>query len=612
MCGIAGILNRHAEPVHESTLIAMLARLDHRGPDACGVFIDRNLGLGHTRLSIIDTSRLADQPMSNEDGTVVVIFNGEIYNFEELKADLSGRGHVFKNNSDTEVIVHAWEEFGPDSVRLLRGMFAFVVYDGRRRQLFFARDRLGQKPLYYYIGASGLVFASEMKALAALSAVEREIDPVAVGEYISFGYSLGERSIYSKIRKFPAGHSAVLDLENNQIEIEPRRYWEFQASPDPSLSREDWLELLDEKLQESVRLRMVSDVPLGAFLSGGIDSSLVVASMSKHGAQVRTFTMGFEEGTHDERPFASKIADYLGTEHDSQVVKPDALAILPELVKVYDEPFGDMSAVPTYYLCKMARERVTVALSGDGGDEFFLGYSRYSQSRILDRLGGLIGPVGRWSARLLADKLPEHLLLQRAADRLTRRDFELYLHAMGCSRERLSLLRREVRLEFLGSEQAPMREAFRGAGLLERYQNTDVHNYLPEDILVKVDRASMAHSLEVRCPLLDHLWVELAARIPIQMNVSGQSGKNLLRELLARYLPRHLFQRPKRGFGIPFSGWFGHDLYHVAREMVNHSSSRMWDYFDRPTVQKRLSRAPAEYWWRLIFFHRWCEMHLNG
>jgi asparagine synthase (glutamine-hydrolysing) len=621
MCGIAGLVQPDGSTVDRELLQRMIDSLRHRGPDADGLFVHENVGLGHSRLKIIDTSDAANQPLFNEDESVAVVFNGEIYNFGDLAGELTGRGHRFRTRSDTEVLVHAWEEYGPGCLNRLRGMFAFAIYDSRKRQLFLARDRLGMKPLYYARLPGGFAFASEIKALLLLPDLGRDLDLAAVAEYATYGNSLGERSIYSRIRRLLPGRRMLLDVRSGDGQPEIKQYWRLEFEVDNRATVRDWIEQLDEKFSQAVRLRLVSDVPLGAFLSGGVDSSLIVAYMARHSSKkVQTYTIGFPEEAHDESGYAQQVAAYLGTEHHTEILTPRALKILPELVETYDEPFGDLSAVPTHYLCKMTRRHVTVALSGDGGDESFLGYNRYPGARALDALGRVITPLGRKLSGWMARRLPDGFPGQRSLGRLALREFDLYDHVMGCSPERLSLLTAGVQRAFLADGQKKMAgdyNRFRHLGLLESYQYTDLTNYLPDDILVKVDRASMRHSLEVRCPLVDHEVVELSARIPAGHKLAYWNGKRVLRRLLRRHLPQKLFERPKRGFGVPFSAWFRDEWKPSATEMIADARSPMWDYFDRRAVADRFRQQSlprlqvAENWWRLLFFYHWCRAKLG-
>jgi asparagine synthase (glutamine-hydrolysing) len=597
----------------------MTATLTHRGPDGAGIHCRANVGLGHRRLAVIDLSDTANQPLFNEDGTVAVVFNGEIYNFQALAEELRRAGHVFKTRSDTEVLVHAWEEFGPAMVERLRGMFAFAIYDSRRRQLYLARDRLGKKPLYYVVHEGQLAFASEIKALRALPDVSAELDLDAVAEYAAFGNTLGERSIWKDIRRLLPAHTMLLDLDAGPMTPRIERYWTVRPDPDHDPTEEEWIEELDRVISEAVRLRLISDVPLGAFLSGGIDSSLVVAYMTHHSTSpVKTFTMRFDEGTHDESGYAAAVARHLGTEHHSELVTQDAISeLLNRLLATYDAPFADESALPTYYLSRMTRQRVTVALSGDGGDESFGGYNRYRYTEWFRRLRAGVTPIGHMLLSALAPRLRESSRLTRPLDRLAQPGFGLYLHAMGLSGSHLSLLRREVLDAVSPVEEGKMTRdgaALGDAAPLDRYAYTDLLNYLPDDVLVKVDRASMAHSLEVRSPLLDQEVVELAARIPAGRKVGMFKGKRILRTLLRRYVPVHLVDRPKMGFGVPISAWLraGGPLLTEIERSITDADSPMWLYYDRDEVARRLRAhltGGADLHvglWRAVYFYRWC------
>jgi len=589
----------------------MAEAIRRRGPDATGVFVRGSVALGHRRLSIIDTSETANQPMANEDDSVIVVFNGEIYNFGDLRPELERRGHRFRTRSDTEVLVHGWEEYGPALLDRLRGMFAFAIYDHRRQQLFLARDRLGKKPLHYAATTDGFLFGSEIKAIRAAQPDLGAIDPVALAQYAAYGNSLGARTIFAGVRKLPPGHRLLLDVAKGPTAFTIDRYWDVRFEPEHGVAEEEWLERIDAVLSESVRLRLISDVPLGAFLSGGIDSSLVAAYMTRHSSHVKTFTIGFRERSHDESGYASQVARVLGTEHQVDYVEPDALAVLPELVDVYDEPFADSSAIPTYYLCRAARQHVTVALSGDGGDELHVGYPRYLRSLLIEDIGRAATSVGRrWAARAV-ELMPHGIKNRAVVERLALTGFELYDHVMGATAAHLALLHPDVRTPDASAEMADDYAVYEDRVLA--MQATDVHNYLPEDILVKVDRAAMWHSLEVRCPLLDHELVELSARIPPEL----KRRKHLLRALLHRRVPRELVERPKMGFGVPVGAWFKRELAPLLDEMVADADSPMWSYFDRTVAVEYLQRHRRRLHdlesslWRLLFFYAWTRRNLS-
>jgi len=558
--------------------------------------------------------------MFNEDGTVAVVFNGEIYNFSQLAERLTSEGHRFKTHSDTEVIVHAWEEYGEQCVTHFRGMFALAVYDLKQRKLFLARDRIGKKPLLYMADADCFVFGSEIKALAQFSRFRRELDLVALGDYVSYGNSIGQRTIYKGVRKLLPGHTLMLDTHTAVPQPIVAPFWQFRFDTDFRPSNSEWLDRLDEVLSEAVRLRLVSDVPLGAFLSGGIDSSLVVAMMARHcGHRVKTFTIGFDVASHDESTHAAAVARHLDTDHHVEYVRPDALEVLDHLIDAYDEPFADSSSLPTYYLSKITRQHVTVALSGDGGDELFGGYARYPWAWRMDLAGKFATPVGRWVAGRVANSMEWGRRAKWILEKIATPGSSLYTHIMGRCPDTWILLNSELRDEIANSWSDKLVEDFHrhdNLSTAERYQFVDLMNYLPDDILVKVDRASMYHSLEVRCPFLDNEFVELTARIPQRLKIRASEGKWILKRLAYRYVPREILDRPKKGFSVPLNKWFRGELAPIVDEMLTDSTSPMWDYFDRAVVKccvrQHLNRRPemGALLWRLLYFHRWCAKHL--
>jgi asparagine synthase (glutamine-hydrolysing) len=633
MCGIAGLVAPVGEAPDRRRLHAMTTALAHRGPDADGYLVDDNVGLGHRRLSVIDTREVANQPLFSEDGSVAVIFNGEIYNFRDLVAELETAGHTFVTRTDTEVLVHGWEEWGEGLVPRLRGMFVFALWDRRRRVLFLARDRMGKKPLHYSHDPArpGFAFASEIGALrvgadAGNGPALGDLDLAAVGEYLVYGNTVGERTVFRSIRRLPPGCTLAFHPDRPERPPVVRRYWTYRPEGGEAVERAGegldpvaYLEELEARLTEATRLRLMSDVPLGAFLSGGVDSSLIVALMARESSgPVSTFAIGFEEEAWNEAPHARAVAEYLGTDHHEEIVTQDALAMLPELVATYDEPFGDPSAIPTWHLARMTRRHVTVALSGDGGDELFYGYTRYRETATLDRLGRRVTPAGRWAARKVGGLLPVDSWAARAVDRGGRRGhdgFDLYHHAMGWSEPFLSMLRPVVR-DALGSaeEQSSAGDFHRGVGLelLERAQQMDLGNYLPDQVLVKVDRAAMQHSLEVRCPLLDAEVVDWAARAPADLQME-HGGKALLKSLAYRYVPRHLLDRPKQGFAVPLREWFRGELAPKMADALADDDNLAWRCFDRQEARRRFDRHRAgkadneTVLWRLLFFSEWAR-----
>ena len=571
MCGISGIVDLEAErPIDERALRGMTAILAHRGPDGDGFHIEPGVGLGHRRLSIIDLAG-GKQPLYNEDQSVVVTFNGEIFNFMEIEAELVRRGHIFRTRSDTEVIVHAWEEWGVESLARFNGMFAFALWDRRQKTLFVARDRLGVKPLYYARLADGrLVFASELKGLLAYPGVPRRIDPQAIEEYFTFGYVPDPKTIYAGVRKLEPG--AYLCLRRGARQLAPVRYWDVPLAGEraPDAPRARWEEELRARLREAVRKRLIADVPLGSFLSGGIDSSAVVAMMREIGIErILTCSIGFQEPRYDESAYARLVAQAKHTDHRSETVEASDYGLVDELVGIYDEPYADSSAIPTYRVCQLARRHVTVALSGDGGDEDFLGYRRYrlfaAEERLRRRLPralrtALFGPLGRIYPKL--DWAPRVLRGKTTFQALARDTIEAYLHGVSVcgpdTRARIFSGDFSRGLQGYGAQ-----EVFSGhlAGKtfndpLALVQYLDYKTYLPGDILTKVDRASMAHSLEVRTPFLDYELVEWLAQLPSDVKLRHGEGKYLLKRALEPLLPHGVLYRSKMGFAVPLESWF--------------------------------------------------------
>ena len=596
MCGISGILNLDGRSVDSALLRRMNDTLEHRGPDGSGLFVEGSIGLGHRRLSIIDL-HTGDQPMATPEGDVQVVFNGEIYNFLQLKAELEQRGHVFRTRSDTETLLHGYREWGEHFVEHLRGMFAIALWDKRRRKLLLVRDRLGKKPLYYHFDGLRLVFGSEMKALLADASIPRDLDLQALDAYLSFGYVPSPLSIFQAIRKLPPAHLAV--CEGERLEIRP--YWDLDMThPGESIDEARAVEELREVFDEAVRLRMISDVPLGAFLSGGVDSSAVVAAMAGMTDQpVRTAAIGFAEKRFNELEYARVVARRYHTDHSEFVVEADALGILDRLVWHFDEPFADSSAIPTWYVSQMARRKVTVALSGDGGDETFAGYvQRYAMNRfentwrcrlpsVLRR--GVLGPLAKAYPRV--DSLPRPLRLKSFLTNLSLpveqayfRDMSFYFKPEAKAR----LLRPEVRAAMQRGAETVLGGHFARNGnpdVTSRVQYVDIKTYLPEDILVKVDRMSMAHSLEVRAPILDHKVMEYAARLPSQLKLRGHEGKYIFKKMNEARLPEEILYRKKQGFCVPLAAWLRGGLKDKAQEALFGREADLGEFFDMNYVQ---------------------------
>ncbi|HNC51664.1 MAG TPA: amidotransferase 1, exosortase A system-associated [Accumulibacter sp.] len=581
MCGITGIFDTQGRrDVDRAVLTRMNEAQHHRGPDEGGLHVEPGIGLGHRRLSIIDLST-GQQPLYNEDQSVCVVFNGEIYNYQELIPELAALGHVFHTRSDTEVIVHAWEAWGEDCVRRFRGMFAFALWDRNAQTLFLARDRLAVKPLYYALLPDGtFLFGSELKSLLAHGGLSREMDPLAVEEYFALGYVAEPRTIFQEARKLPPAHT--LTLRRGWPMADPREYWDVRFTLEQRCSLEEACEQLAAKLAESIRLRMIAEVPLGAFLSGGVDSSAVVALMAGlSNDPVNTCSIAFEDPAFNEAAFAQTVADRYHTNHHCDLVGSDDFDLVDTLARLYDEPYADSSAIPTYRVCQLARKHVTVALSGDGGDETFGGYRRYRQHLMEERLRGtiphgvrrpLFGLLGRVYPK--ADWAPRIFRAKTTFEGMARTSVEGYFHAM-------SILRGPIRTQFFTdrfrretggytAEEVFRRHAAR-AGTddpLALIQYLDLKTYLVGDINTKVDRASMAHSLEVREPLMDHELIEWMATLPSSLKVRGREGKFLLKKVMQARLPQDILYRPKMGFAVPLARWFRGPLRERVRQTV--------------------------------------------
>jgi asparagine synthase (glutamine-hydrolysing) len=587
MCGIAGQARAGGAPVEEETIARMCAAQEHRGPDQRGLHIADGIGLGIQRLRIIDLAG-GDQPVSNEDGSVVVVLNGEIYNYAELRERLLRAGHSLATEGDTEVIAHLYEEEGVECLRHLHGMFCFALWDSRRRRLFVARDRVGKKPLYYSARGGELSFASELQALVQDPAVGREVDPEAIDSYLAYGYVPAPGSIFRGVAKLPPAHRLV--YEDGALTVE--RYWRLDyAAKRPVGDVEELHERIRDSLRTAVRRRLVADVPVGAFLSGGIDSSAVVAAMAEHSPQpVKTFSIGFADAAFDELPRAQLVAERFGTDHHELVVEPDAVAMLPKLVRHYGEPFGDHSALPCFYLAELARDQVTVALNGDGGDESFAGYQRYSSNMLAARLDRLPAGLRRALAAAGAgagktsDPRALRSRLQRFSGRLAVGRQQRYLDQMSVfdAAQRSALYTAEFARTVAPAvaDEAllgPWREAS-GSELLDQLLEVDATVYLPGDLLAKIDIATMAFSLEARSPLLDHELMELAASIPAEHKARGAQRKIALRGALRGWLPDEVLDGRKQGFELPVAGWLRSELAPFAREVLldRASADRGW------------------------------------
>ena len=619
MCGIAGALSVDGGLTRE-TLAGALGSLIHRGPDGEGTWSDGLCALAQRRLAIIDLTEAGQAPLSNEDGSVWVTHNGEIYNFAALRSDLEKRGHRFRSHCDTEVIVHAYEEWGSTCVDRFRGMFAFAVWDANERRLFLARDRVGKKPLFYALTPNSFHFASEIQGMLAFPDVDRgEVDLAALDEYLSYGYIPAPRTGFTGISKLEPGTTLTVDLRD-RLSVDHRRYWDLDYEPKSSQDMAEAAERVRGELTEAVRLRLISDVPLGAFLSGGIDSSIVVglmAQLSTH--RVRTFSIGFSERAFNELEHARRIAERWDCDHTEEIVEPDALSILPMLVRHYGEPYADSSAIPTFYVAQAARRSVTVALNGDGGDESFGGYQRYWAMKLAaqvgrfpgaDRLGALVG--GTVAAR---DRRSAAGRVGRFFDSASLPPADRYARWVGYVDGTLK--------DELYSDD--LRSASRGGNLLlhalfdrhgslsavDQAMAVDVRTYLPYDLLVKVDIAAMACSLEARSPFLDHEVMELAARLPTSLKVRGRTGKVILREAFADLLPKENVRRPKMGFGVPVGDWLRGPVQSLLRDCLLSDQAASRGYFQKATLARlvdehvsgRVDRTPQL--WSLLMLELW-------
>jgi asparagine synthase (glutamine-hydrolysing) len=577
MCGICGVFEPAGEtPVTCAVLKKMADTLRHRGPDDEGFYGAPGIGLAHRRLAIIDLAG-GHQPLSNEDGTVWIAFNGEVYNFEELNRRYLASGHAFRTRSDTETIVHLYEELGEECFAQLRGMFAIALWDARRKRLILARDRIGKKPLFYSWNGRRLVFGSEIKALFAAGGVSSEMDLEALSDYFSYLYVPAPKTIYRDVRKLRPAHYLVADGAG----IREVPYWDIRFDDTRQLASGEWCEAFLAEFRESVKSRLVSDVPLGAFLSAGVDSSSVVALMNEFQPPVTTCSIGFSVQKYDEAADAREFAQTLGARHHEHVVEPRAIDLLPKLAWHYDEPFADSSAVPTYYVSQMARRHVTVALSGDGGDENFAGYRRYKLDLRENRMRAMFSPAVRRTVfgplGAVYPKLgwaPRVFRAKNTLQSLARPPIDGYFYGISCCppplKERLFTGALRQRLNGYDSADV-LREHYNRAGTddpLSRIQYVDMKTYLVDDILVKVDRASMANSLEVRCPLLDHKLMELVARMPSGLKLHNGRGKYIFKKALERVLPPAILNRPKKGFAVPVAEWFRGELKDFARERL--------------------------------------------
>ncbi len=627
MCGICGIFDTKARGFSQLGLVRQMSEtLTHRGPDGDGFYTSPHCVLGHRRLKIIDLSPLGRQPMCNEDESVWVSFNGEIYNYQELRSELIRHGHQFRSQTDTEVLVHLYEDEGESFLNRINGMFALALWDTRREQLLLARDRFGKKPLYYYADRERLFFGSEMKALLADPSMPRELDPEAFSFYLSLGYIPSPRTIFRGIRKLPAGSWLTVSRDPSSDGLllkEPQRYWVLRYKPNPRLTETECLERIRETVRDAVRIRMRSDVPLGAFLSGGVDSSGVVATMAKMSERpVETFSIGFDEASYDELHYAELVAKRFNTNHHTFRCEPDALEVLPTLAHNCDEPFADSSLIPTYYVSKIARQYVTVALSGDGGDEVFAGYTRYDNGMMRWHLAQFLpDTLIRRAFRLLTQLYPINSRGWGILYRNSLTPLEGYVADISLfnPREKQELFSQATRQSHALPDDL-IRHLAEEAGsseFLTQMQYADQMLYLPDDILVKVDRTSMAVSLEVRAPLLDYRLAEFLATVPAKVRYRNGVKKYLLKKALAAELPSAILHREKMGFGVPLKHWFRKEATDFARDILLSTSARQRGLFQSHKIEQLLQRHSkgrrdfSSRIWALLFFEIWCQTWLD-
>jgi asparagine synthase (glutamine-hydrolysing) len=626
MCGIAGLWS--PEPVEglDQRLRAMIATLRHRGPDGERVWSDGRVGLAHARLAVIDLSTASDQPMSAADGAVHLIHNGEIYNFRALRDELIALGHGFTSQGDAEVILKGYIQWGDDVIPRLRGMFAFVLWDRRQRRLLMARDRLGQKPLHYAWSDGRLLFGSEIKAILAWPGMARQPDLEAIHHYLSFRCVPAPHTAFAGVHRLPPAHYMVVEADGTS---RMERYWSLpEPGSAPPRPPGELAEEITERFDEAVRLRLVSDVPLGVFLSGGIDSACVVAAMAKAASgPVKTFTIGFSDRRFDERGNARLVAERYATDHHEFVVEPDAVDILPKLTWHYGEPFADASAIPTWYVSEITRRHVTVALNGDGGDEAFLGYPRYSGCRLGEWVDRLPGPA-RGLLAALGRRLPFETSNARSLRYARRFLVDAALPAAARYGNWVSLFAQadkqalygDAMMDCLGSPSTDLLAPWLGEGAVGpgRAAYADIHGYLPDDLLVKVDVATMAHGLEGRSPFLDHELMAFATAIPAAQRMTGLRGKSLLKSVMAPRLPREILKAPKRGFGVPIEHWLRHELKELAYDTLTSARAVARGLFRPEAVVRLLDEHMAglrphhDRIWALLMLELWFAMWIDG
>lgn len=626
MCGICGKISLSQKRINKKEIKKMSDILAHRGPDGEGFYIspDKKVGLGHRRLAIIDL-KTGDQPMSNEDGTCWVAFNGEIYNFLQIRKDLKKRGHIFKTKSDTEVIIHAYEEYGFDCLRYFNGMFALAIWDEKKKILFLARDRLGKKPLFYCQTPQSFIFASEIKAILQNQEIKKKIDLEALSMYFSLGYFLAPLTIIKDIKKLPA--ASFLIFQKREIKI--REYWDFNPTKKEELTEKEWILKFKDIFKKSIRNRLVSDVSLGAFLSGGIDSTSVVSFMPHaKGLNPKTLSIGFKEPTYSELPYAQKAAKFLKTEHQYLIVKPDIKTVLPKIVWFNDEPLGDTSAVPMYFLSQMTRKKVKVALSGDGGDENLAGYETYVADKLFPFYQKI--PLAQFITDLIVRFLPtsfdkvsfDYKLKQFVkAKGFTPEKAHYFWRIIFTDEEKKKLFKKSFLKKIKNIDTfiyfKKYFDKYKSGDFLSRAQYVDIKTWLVDDILVKVDRTSMAHSLEVRAPFLDYQLVEFLAQAPTDLKLNGFNKKYLLKKAMSGLIPQEIISRPKAGFNAPISMWLKNELKDLVLSCLSEEKIGKRGLFNYKFIKKLLDDYFSERKdnslkiWLLLNFIIWEKMFLD-
>jgi len=622
MCGISGLIYFDKQrKIERAVLNRMTNTIYHRGPDDEGFYVHNNVGLGFRRLSIIDLNT-GHQPLANDNSSITIVFNGEIYNYIEQREILQKKGYKFKTATDTEVILHLYEEFGVSCLQYLRGMFAFAIWDNNKHQLFCVRDRFGIKPFYYYTDEEKFVFGSEIKAIMQAGAVDKTLSYDALDSYLAFGYITSDLSIFKSVKKLQPGHYLLLSFKD-KVTIDIQRYWDIEFAPDYSRTDDYWKTEIESCLSETVKLHMISDVPLGAFLSGGIDSSSVVAMMAKNSnLPVKTFSIGFKEKKYNELEYAREVAKKYGCEHHEQIVEPESIGLLPKLILAYDEPFADPSAIPTYYVSKLAREYVTVALSGDGGDELFAGYEDYPnllklhsypfnfKSAFINKL--IWGNVHKMIPDNMKGKSASYFLSKN------KKYLNAYKNMWSIADRKKLVLNHNPTLSAANASEVYKESILRNGSendFVSNMQYLDIKTFMVDSVLTKVDRASMMSSLEVRVPFLDHKFAELSFKIPSNLKLRGEEQKYILKKAMSDSLSQNILRHPKQGFGVPLSFWFKDDLKEYVGDVLLSHNPLLSMYLDTKYIKNIIEqnnkgmKALSGQIWSLLFFEEWLKQN---